>query len=146
MTFVAGRKLRAGELNQISPNAVEGVANPGGGFQAITTTAVDLAGATVTITTAVINTAVVVSGVFDVDSNGSTDVMVGRLDIAGVTQSGEAHYQGTGRATVTQTWRSTFAAIGSYTLKLRVLKVNNANVQNCYGTHSKIIVQGPGIT
>lgn len=117
----------------------------------LTTTVTDIAGATVSITTAVPNTVVVVMGVFDIFASNTTasDVAIGVLDVDGTAQAASALFEAlvTGttahRATVAQTWRVTLAAAGAHTLKLRASKsANTAGSYSAQTTHTTITVLG----
>jgi len=142
MAFTAGQKLSAADLGAITPGSAQAVLS---GDQTVTTTAADLAGCSITITTVLSNTAVVVDGVFDMVSNGTADIFLGTLQVDGVTQTGEAHYVGTARTTVMMTWEATLATPGSHTLKLRAGKGSNSNVMTTFQNHTRIVVSGPGI-
>jgi hypothetical protein len=125
------------------------VANQSGITQVITTSVVDLAGATLSVTTPISNTQVVIEGIFDVETSGNTDIFIGTCNISGGvgTQSGEAHYIGPGRVTTLQKWVVSLVTATTYTIKLQVTKVNNSDtvIVNA-NSHSKIIVSGNGIT
>lgn len=117
--------------------------------QAVTTSTVDLAGATLSVTTPTANTDVLITGIFDVESNGDADIFVGTSNISGGvgTPVGEAHWVGVGRGTIIQQWLVTLVTAQAYTIKLRISKVGTANTLQVDGAgHSKIIVSGNGIT
>lgn len=121
----------------------------GGGQQIVTTSTVDLAGATLSVTTPVASTNVLIVGVFDVESTGGTDIFVGTCNISGGfgTAAGECHWLGAGRGTVSQQWLVTLTTPQLWTIKLQVTKVNNSDsVAVNANSHSKIIVSGNGIT
>jgi hypothetical protein len=141
----AGAFAIASDVNSLGQN--EFTANATSVTQAVTTTLTDLAGATKTIITPVANTVVSVTGYFDIEANGMTDIFLGFLASNAVTQTGEAHWQAVGRATIAQHWTLTLGAAGSYTLKLRIQKILNTNTLVVYGSgHSKITISGKGIT
>lgn len=118
-------------------------------LQVVTAAAANLAGASVIITTPQANTDVLITGIFDVEATGGTDIFVGTALIsAGVgAPAGECHWVGLGRGTVTQSWLVTLVTAQAYTINLRVAKVNNTDTVQVAGAgHSKIIVSGNGIT
>lgn len=136
--------------NRISTMAYKTkVANATTLAQVVTTSTVDLAGATLSVTTPQTNTEVLITGIFDVEANGASDIFVGTSTIsAGVgAPAGEAHWIGAGRGTVIQQWLVTLVTAQAYTIKLQVTKVGSANnVQVGGAGHSKILVSGNGIT
>lgn len=144
MVFAAGQKLTADALNAITRKAY--IATASSTETVVTTTVADLAGATMSVTTVVANTQVRVTGIFDSESSGATDIMIGTCMANGVAQQGEAHWQGDARGTVMNEWLVTFASAGTYTIKLRVQKINNTNTVVVYGSnHSKIVSEANGI-
>lgn len=136
--------------NSITTRAYKSkVANATTLVQVVTTSTVDLAGATLSVTTSQTNTEVLITGIFDVETNGVGDIFVGTSNIsAGVgTPAGEAHWSGAGRGSIIQQWLVTLVTAQAYTIKLQVTKVGTANnVQVGGAGHSKIIVSGNGIT
>lgn len=141
----AGAFATAADVNSLGQN--EFTANASSVTQTVTTTLTDLAGATKTIITPTANTVVSVTAYFDIEANGMTDIFLGFLAVAGVSQTGEAHWQAVGRATIPQHWTITLGAAGSYVIKLRVQKILNSNTLVVYGSgHSKITISGKGIT
>lgn len=141
----AGAFATAADVNSLGQN--EFTANASSVTQSVTTSLADLAGATLTITTPAANTKVSVTGWFDFESNGGTDINLGLCAVDGVLQTGECHWQGAGRITTSQHWTITLGAAGTYVIKLRVQKILNSNTVIVYGGgHSKITVSGKGIT
>lgn len=125
------------------------VANASSLTQAVTTSTVDLAGATLSVTTPQTNTDVLITAIFDVESNGDADIFVGTANIsAGIgSPAGEAHWVGLGRGTIIQQWLVTLVTAQAYTIKLQISKVGSANSLQVGGAgHSKILVSGNGIT
>lgn len=123
--YYAGQKPTAAEFNNNIPTFAS--ARGTTASATVTTTLADLAGCSVTITVPESSVKLLVTGVFDVQINGATDIFSGSLDVAGVAQSNVAVLNGTVRATVTQQWLLTGISSGSLTLKLRVQKTNNSN-------------------
>lgn len=115
------------------------------GALTMTTTATDIPGATVTITTTVTNTVALVIGTYDVSSSGTSDTFVGSLIVDGSAQSGNAISTQANRATVTQAWAVTLASTGSHTLKLQASKAGAANTVSTQAAHTKIVVTAAGI-
>lgn len=141
--YTAGQKLSATDLNT---NMTKLLSARGTTASAtVTTTVADLSGCTLTFTTAEVNTIVLVTGVFDAQINGATDIFSGILDVDGSSQSNTAILNGTVRATVTQQWLITLATAASHTLKLRVQKTNNSNTVTVRSP-SNITVAGNGLS
>lgn len=114
--------------------------------QTATGAVVALNAATVTFTTAVVNTQVSIKGYFDVESTGSTDIFVGDCIIDAVTvPNGEAHWRATGRGSVSQEWIAVLATAASHTINLRITKQNNVDAVTVFSGHSRIVVEGNGI-
>lgn len=84
-------------------------------------TAADVVGASVSLTTVQANAVAVVIGVFDMTTTSTGGAGVGTLVVDGATQSGEAIHglvTSADRDTVVQVWRVTLAP-GAHTLKLQ---------------------------
>lgn len=84
-------------------------------------TAADVVGASIPVTTVQLNAVAVVIGVFDMTTTSTGGAGVGTLVVDGVTQSGEAIHSlvtTAARETVAQVWTVTLAP-GSHTLKLQ---------------------------
>lgn len=120
------------------------------GDETVTTVDTDVAGATLTFTTPTVNTVVSVESYWDVATTGGTDTFIGTIMVDGVTNTtGEAHAEGegsSGRVAISQGWTVTLAAAGSHTIKLRRQKASNSDTLTLFGIHTKIKVQGPGLT
>jgi hypothetical protein len=145
VAFTAGQKLTAAQLNNIT--SFSKFASATAAIQAATTSAVDLAGATVTFNAPVANTQVTVRAYLDVEASGSVDIFIGALQLDGVTQTGQVHHQATGRAGIAQEWILNGLSAGSHTVKIRISKLNSSNTVNVGGSgHSKIVVTGNGIS
>jgi hypothetical protein len=114
--------------------------NATGTIQAVTTSTVDLAGALISFTAIASSFTASVTGFFDVDSTNASDIFIGTLVVdGGSPQTGECHFAGVGRATVSLTWPVAFASAGGHTLQLRVQKVNNSGTMNVNTNgHSRI--------
>lgn len=116
--------------------------NATGTVQTVTTTVADLAGAVLPFTSAASSFTADVTGYFDVDSTNASDIFIGTLQVDGVNQTGECHYAGVGRATVSLMWPVTFSSAGAHSMKLQVQKVNNAGTLevNTNG-HSRLVAK-----
>lgn len=90
---------------------------------ALTTTEVDITGATITFSTTKTNARYLVMASFYMAATaGNVNVATGKLNVDGVNQAAQANFTGTttlDRANVAQSWRGTLAAAGSHTFKLR---------------------------
>lgn len=145
MVVAAGAVATAADVNNLTWNVL--VANASSTTQTVTTTAADLAGATLSVTTAAANTKLLIHGLFDFESTHAADIALGTCMVGGVAQSGEAHLQSISRMTVSNAWVVTIASAGATTIKLRVQKVNNSGTVTAYGSsHSKLVVEGNGIS
>jgi hypothetical protein len=147
MTFTAGQKLAASDLDQILTTSSQliGGAQTTGSIT-LTTSTVDLTGSSVTFTTTYANTKFALWAVFDVQagSSGGSVTFIGTAVVDGTTLSGgEAHLSaGSGtRVTLPQMWIGTLAAAGSHTIKLQ----GTGNTYQTLGTHTKwhCLVFGP---
>jgi hypothetical protein len=90
----------------------------------LTTTEVDITGATVTFTTTKPNARYMCTGSFYYGAGGaSLGVAQGKLNVDGTNQAAFANFTGTNttqdRTNSSQTWSGTLASAGSHTLKLR---------------------------
>lgn len=110
----------------------------------LTTTATDLPGATVSFTTVEPNTQIKITGVFDMDQGGGTDIGIGSCVVDGVTQSGASNFFG-GRSCNSQTWVANIVSAGAHTAKLQVSKAGATGLMTCYSLHSGITIEGQGI-
>jgi hypothetical protein len=121
MTFAAGQRVTAGQLNRLQPTTYEGIATSA--LTMTTTTATDVPGATVTLTTTADNAAYTVIAIFDADvlATSTSVLMLGKLVVDGTSQSGTAVYgmDTADRATITMTWTGTLGTAGSHTFKLQ---------------------------
>ncbi|HET6356101.1 hypothetical protein [Streptomyces sp.] len=121
MPFFSGQKLTAGQLDRLQPVPYEAVAN--GSLTSTTTTETDIPGASITFTTKAANATFQATGTFDCEplAVSSTIMMLGKLNVDGVGQSGVAVHRMNqlDRDTVSMTWTGVLAAAGSHTLKLR---------------------------
>lgn len=121
MGFLAGQIVTAGQLDRIQPTPYEAVAN--GSLTSTTTTETDIPGASVTFTTKAANATYQATGTFDCEplATSSTIMMLGKLNVDGVGQSGVSVHRMNqlDRDTVSMTWTGVLAAAGSHTLKLR---------------------------
>lgn len=135
-----------GNVNQLNTTRTKyKSARATGSVTAVTTTVTDVAGASVSFSTAEPNTVVKITGVFDVDSSGG-DIFVGVCVVdGGSAESGEAHFSGIGRGTVVQHWIVTLTSSGAHTAKLRCSKTAGGGSTQIYATHSVITVEGQGV-
>jgi hypothetical protein len=142
-TYTSGQKLSATDMNN---NLTKYLFARGTTASATVTTSVaDLDGCTLTFTNPEAGQQVIVIGSFDVQSTGTTDIFSGILDSDGSDATAQAIFNGTGRATVVQTWRTTLSTAASHTLKLQVQKTNNSNTVTVR-SGSSITVIGNGLT
>ncbi|MBK3631631.1 hypothetical protein JHN52_01370 [Streptomyces sp. MBT97] len=144
MSFLSGDMLTAGRLNRLQPVIAEGVATSA--LTMTTSTETDVPGASVTLVTATAGAGYRVSAAFDsnVLATNTTILMVGKLNVDGVTASSTAvHAMDTlDRDTVTMEWTGTLGAAGSHTFKLRgnlsgALATGGTFVQ----TNTKLVVE-----
>jgi hypothetical protein len=78
----------------------------------------------------------------DVASNGSNDIFVGSLDFGSIYfPPGEVHWQGAGRATVSQEWAVDVKDPGTYLVRVPLKKIGNANYMEFYPQHSAFVVE-----
>lgn len=78
----------------------------------------------------------------DVASNGSNDIFVGSLDFGSIYfPSGEVHFKGAGRATVSQEWVVNVGTPGTYLVRVPMKKIGNANYMEFYPEHSAFVVE-----
>ena len=115
------------------------------GNVALTTTEVDITGATVTFSTVKANAKYLVIASFYMSSVvGGTAVAAGKLNVDGSNQPAFANYTGVStneRANVAQSWSGTLAAAGSHTLKLRgVLSAGTGVTVNATHTTINVLV------
>lgn len=142
-TYTAGQKISAAELNANITKILH--ARGTTASATVTTSVADLAGCTVTFTTPEANTIVLVTGVFDVQSTGTTDIFSGICDVDGSDETAVAVLNGTTRMTIVQQWRVTLASAASHTIKLQVQKTNNSNTVTIR-SGSYITIVGNGLT
>lgn len=112
---------------------------------ALTTTEVDITGATVTFSTTKTNARYLVNASFYMAATtGNVNVATGKLAVDGVNQAAQANFTGVAtleRANVAQSWVGTLAAAGSHTLKLRgVLNVGTGVTVNATSTAFTVVV------
>lgn len=140
----AGSLLTASVAGQLGSNALQMVGAAANSHQAMTTSAADITGTSLTITTTYANTKCAIWAVFDPDSTGVTSIFVGTCVVDGTSQQGEAHSQ-TLRVTCAAMWIVTLAAAGSHTIKLQGLKSGGSDTVNTNATHTKwhSLVFGP---
>jgi hypothetical protein len=121
MGFLAGETLTAGKLNRIQPTPYEEACTAS--LTVTTATYADITGASITLTTQADNAIYMAEAVFDCNVTGTstTSLMVGRLLVNGVADSGISVYamDTLDRSTIAMRWRGTLAATGSHTLKLQ---------------------------
>lgn len=152
---VAGQIASSSEYNKVVANVNQlnttrtkyKKATATGVSTTVTTTAADMPGTSMTVTTSEANTVVKFTAVFDIDSDINGDVFIGTLVVDGAAaELHEAHFRGAGRGTVTQVWLITFATAASHTAKLQVKKTATASTVLAFGTHTCLVAEGQGIT
>lgn len=121
MTFLAGENITAGRLNRLQPATYSAGAS---GTVPASQTNADVAGCSVTFTTAVANAIAHCWWVTDFDLGApSTTQGTARLLLDGTTASSKTTWfqaeVATDRATVAQTDQFTIAAAGSHTIKMQ---------------------------
>jgi hypothetical protein len=88
-----------------------------------TATSADVPGASITFTTQADNATFFVVAIFDAEvlATSSSVLMLGKLMVDGVSQSGTAVYamDTLDRATISYTWTGTLGSAGSHTMKLQ---------------------------
>lgn len=136
MTFTAGQKLSTADLDTIGSVSIQFIGAAATTHQAMTTTAADITGTSLTFTTQYANTKIAIWAVYDVDQTGTTSTFVGTCLVDGVAQSGEAHNQ-TVRCTCSQMWITTLAAAGSHTVKLQGKYAGGTDTVSTNSVHTK---------
>jgi hypothetical protein len=130
MSFTAGQKLAASDLDQIGSTVFQFIgAKQSTASITMGTSFTDLTGTSVTFTTQYANTKVAIWGVFDVKYSNNVDIGVGGalfvgaafVDGVSLATSGEAHFNGV-ECTVAQQWSTTLPLAGSHTIKLGAVR------------------------
>lgn len=121
MTILAGQKITADQLDRMQPTSY--IAACSSALSVTTTTYADIVGCSITLATKGANATYVVTGIFDcsVTTTSATSLMVARLLVDGVVDSGIAVYamDTQDRACISMVWQGTLAAAGNHTLKLQ---------------------------
>ncbi len=121
MAFLSGERITATRINRLQPKVYSAACSAA--LTATTSTYADITGASVTLTTDTDNAVYMATAVFDMNvlATSTTILMVGRMQIDGVTDSGIAVYamDALTRATVTMQWHGTISSAGSHTFKLQ---------------------------
>lgn len=144
MPITAGKPPTAAQLTRLQ-SVIYTAFQTGnaGSLQAVTTAETDCLGCSVTFTTAT-TANWTVTAFFDVDVTATgAAIAVGRLSVDGTTITGaEAHLSGSSvtRSTPGQVWSGAFAAAGSHTVKLRVIKSAAAATINCIDLHTRFVL------
>lgn len=144
MTFTAGQKLAAQDLDQLVSNTTQllGAAQLTSSL-AMGASASDLTGASATFNTLYANTKVGIWAVYDVQITTGAPIFIGTCLVDGVTVSGEAHLGGVNglRGTCAGMWLVTLTASGSHTVKIQ----GSGSGTTTFATHTKwhAIVEGP---
>lgn len=132
----AGWKLTAARLNswtdRVRPAVQVGALTTG--RTDLNGTASDLAGTTLTFTTANTNATYEAWSAWDYEPG---SLLIGLLDVDGSSANGEAHSSGE-RQTVHMCWSGTLGAAGTHTFKLKAWVTGASG--NLYATHTKLIV------
>jgi hypothetical protein len=150
VTFTAGQKLAAQDLDQLVSGTTQTIGSAANSHQAMTGSAADIAGTSLTFNTLYANTKVTIWAWFDVDSNSTTPANWGTfvgfavVDGTSLQSQGEAHAAGV-RDTCSQGWIITLVAAGSHTIKLQGLKTGGTDTVSTNATHTKwhALVEGP---
>jgi hypothetical protein len=113
--------------------------------QDLTTTEVDVTGATLTFTTLKANARFMCTGSFYFSSiAASTGVAAGKLSVDGVVQPAFANFTGDSttpsRVNSAQSWIGTLAAAGSHTLKLRAVGSAAVAAQRTNATSTSLTI------
>jgi hypothetical protein len=143
MAFASGQTVTAAMLNRITRNSLEALVTAN---DTVTTSEVDLSGATLSITTTQANTILTIFASLDTESTGNTDIGIVKLVVNGTGQADELNFRGANRGRQTKVWLVTVAAASTFTVKLTRRKVNNADAVTIYSTHSTLTVEGNGIS
>lgn len=143
MPFVAGQKVTAAQLNAVTWTATQSNKTTN---QALTTSYVDLAGCSVTITSFVASAVIKITASLDLEATGAGDIGIISCQVGASTLTGDLNFNGTGRHGEERTWVHTLGAAGSYTVKLKGMKIGTANTLQCLATHSRLIIEGAGFT
>lgn len=109
------------------------------------TTLADIAGCTVTFTTAAANTPVMITGVFDASTTAGNYVEC-VIAIDGTDQTQKAHATSGsvgGPDTATQVVNAVLAAAGSHTIKLRGVSSGGTSTMQAQSTGITVLVLGP---
>ncbi|MGQ4358573.1 hypothetical protein [Streptomyces sp. SAS_272] len=134
MAFLAGEMATAGRINRLQSASYGAI---GSGVVSASSTNVDVPSATVTVTTETAGARYVATCVWDYNTLGIPGASsTARMALDGVGQSPLATFRGDAaseRGTITQTYRGTLGAAGSYTFKLIASTATNTEVQgvNC---------------
>lgn len=138
MAFLAGDRIKADRLNRLQTITYGAI---GSGTVAASSTNADVTSATVTITTEAASAVYKATCVWDYNATGVPGASsTARLAIDGVGQSPLATFRGDAaneRGTVSQTYRGTLGAAGTYTFKLIATTAAGVEVQ---GVNSSITV------
>ncbi|WP_274031496.1 hypothetical protein [Streptomyces sp. MMBL 11-1] len=141
MPILAGQIVTAGQLTRMQPR--EYIAAASGPLTASTTYAL-IPGCTITVTTVAANATWSATGVFDcnVTTAHTTNLMVGRLTVDGVAESGlSIHAMDTlDRDTVAMLWGGgTLSAAGNHTFNMEGV-INGAGGAGTFNAYSRLSV------
>ena len=140
MTLLAGEVVTADRLARLQSTVWRIISDDN---LTLTTTETDIPGASVTVTTVADDAVYTVVGVFDMDTSSTGGgILQGRLEVAGVTQTEEAHGRGetTGRDTNVMTWNGTLGAAGEHVFTLRGQRTGASGTQIIRAVHTNAIV------
>lgn len=143
MAFASGQRVTAAMLNRITVNNLEVNVSAD---DTLTTSEVDLSGATMSVTTIQANTKLVVAASLDCEASGSSDFSFVRLYVDGAVQPDNLKWQATGRFTLAKVWVVTVGTAKTLTVKLTRQKIGSANTCTIYSGHSNLVVSGNGIS
>lgn len=121
MALLAGERLTARRANRLQPKPY--IAAATSALSVANSTYTDIPGCSITLTTETDNATYTAYAVFDasVTTTSTTILMVGRMQIDGVTDSGIAVYgmDTADRACIKMMWQGTITSAGSHTFKLQ---------------------------
>ncbi|MGW9242573.1 hypothetical protein ACWGRL_28185 [[Kitasatospora] papulosa] len=140
MPVYAGQNLTAGQFNRLQPRPSEVTAS---GNLALTTTEVDVPGASLTLATTAANALYVATATFSFDITTATTAFAsGALDVDGTAPSGQARWSGevgTDFGPAVQQWSGTLPAVGNHTFKLRGSMSTGTGI-TILGAYTRLIV------
>lgn len=138
----SGERLTASMVNAGLLTSVQAAST---GNLTVSTSDQDVPGVSLTFVSPVRDSVVIAWGVIDIETNGASDTFVGELWVDDGPEVHQVIWQGTGRATIGQTWRPVLLEGDSHILKLSCYKLGTANTVTVNGTNTKLVVAAGGI-